>query len=89
MGTADPQLGFFKETTYQIPTDLSTKVVVLGVEESNERRVDGALVRQLDGTLGQDLENLDLVGGEIGLKNARQTLQVALERRSALLKLKI
>ena len=81
MGTADPQ--------HQIPTDLSTKVVVLGVEESNERRVDGALVRQLDGTLGQDLENLDLVGGEIGLKNARKTLQVALERRCALLKLKI
>ena len=81
MGTADPQ--------HQIPTDLSTKVVVLGVEESNERRVDGALVRQLDGTLGQDLENLDLVGGEIGLKNARKTLQVALERRSALFKLKI
>ncbi len=36
------------------PTNLSAEIVVLGVEESNEGRVDGRFVGKFNGTLGQN-----------------------------------
>ena len=65
-------------------TDLAAKVVVLGVEQADERGVDGALVGHLLGAVHQDLEDLGLVGREVGLQNAGQALQVGLKGGSAL-----
>lgn len=65
---------------------LSTKVVVLGIEEANEGGVDGGLLRHLDGTVTQDLENLALVVVDVGLKHAGQTLQITLQGGGALRK---
>jgi len=41
---------------------LSSEIVVFRIQKPNKGRVDGALIRQLDGALGQDLEDLDFIG---------------------------
>lgn len=58
---------------------LSTKVVILGIEEADEGGVDGSLLGHLDGTVTEDLENLALVVVDVGLKHTGQTLQVTLQ----------
>ena len=42
----------------------ASKVVVLGVQETDESGVDGALVRQPHSTVHEDLEDLRFVSGQ-------------------------
>lgn len=58
---------------------LSPEVVVLGVEQPDESGVDGALVGHLERAVDQDLQDLGLVRGEVGLEDRGQALQVALQ----------
>ena len=65
-------------------TYFSAKVVVLGVEQTDESGVDGALVRELDGAVRQDLKDFGFVRGKISLEDAGEAFQVALKRGRAL-----
>ena len=56
-------LGGLDQQLYTLPA----KVVILRVEQSDQRSVDRALVRQSDCAIDQNLQDLSLVGGQICL----------------------
>ena len=55
------------------------KIVVFGVQQSNQSGVDGTLVRQFDGTLGQNLQDFCLVSGQICFQYTGQSFKVWLQ----------
>lgn len=58
---------------------LSSKVVILCIEEADKGGVDGGLLGHLDGAVAQDLENLALVVVDVSLEHTGQALQVTLQ----------
>lgn len=70
----------------QLLDDVSAEIEVFRVEKADEGTVDGAAMREVDGTAGDDIDDCGTVLVEIVLQECRQLLQVGFNWRTAVLK---
>ena len=66
------------ECLYHVLHKFTTKVVVLGVEQTNEGRVDGALFRLVDHTVGEQAQDNGPECTQVSLEHRGEPLEVGL-----------